>query len=136
MLALAACKHAEPDQCAVGAPAACERDCNAGKNLPCEILEGEYLRAHDVAKATALVQGLCEGGRPYFCPSFAFTLVSSDPVRARQLFDATCADDPKGCSEYGSLIVQKDLELGRHVLDLACRLDDHEACDDLARIAP
>ncbi len=62
--------------------------------------------------------------------------VTADPPRARRLFDDTCKDDPRACSEFGNLFiggrgVTKNLELGCHILDLACTYHDQDACNDL-----
>ncbi|MCC6898686.1 MAG: sel1 repeat family protein [Polyangiaceae bacterium] len=107
-----------------------------------------YLRgvgtARSAEKAALLNKRLCESGRRYFCPTYAFVLflgrgVPKDGARARQLFAENCQHDPKACSEYGSLIavgtgVPQDLEFGVFLLDLACRERNAMACRDLQRL--
>jgi TPR repeat protein len=122
------------------------RQCDGGTNAACESLETLYLQANRRADVTALVKRLCDGGRRYFCPTFAFALangdgIAADPGRARQLFTDTCKDDPNGCSEYGSLYVagrgvKKDDDLGCFLLDLACTYHDDAACRDVQYCAP
>jgi TPR repeat protein len=117
------------------------RECNGGTNGACETLQGVYLKGGRRDESTALVKRLCESGRKYFCPTFAFVLdlgdgVPRDRVRARQLFEETCEHDPKACSEFGSLYlagtatVARDVELGCFLADRACALGDQDACRD------
>jgi len=117
------------------------RQCDEGTDAACEQLEGRYLEAKRPAEVTALVKRLCEGGRRYFCPTYAFVLAVGDNVprdrgRALQLFNDTCKDDPRGCSEYGNLFiaglgVPKDLDLGCILARHACTHGDQDACRDL-----
>lgn len=107
-----------------------------------------YLRGigveRSLEKAAALNKRLCETGRRYFCPTYAFVLavgsgVPKDRDQARRLFKENCLHDPKACSEYGSLFaagtgMPQDLELGVELLGLACRYQDAQACQDLGRI--
>ncbi|MBI4954322.1 MAG: sel1 repeat family protein [Myxococcales bacterium] len=136
--------------CAPGLAAPCERACDAGDDRACELLTAMYLRGDGVprsdAQAAALNRRLCEQGRRYFCPTFAFVLAEgrgmpADRARARELFVATCAADATACSEYGHLYatgtgVARDLELGHLLLDLACRAGEARACDDLRHFTP
>ncbi len=118
------------------------RQCDSGTNAACEELEGVYLKSGRKAQSTALVKRLCEANRRYFCPTFAFVLdlgdgVARDRARARQLFEDTCKDDPKACSEFGNLYlsgtrsVGQDAELGCWLLSKACSYNDQDACRDL-----
>jgi TPR repeat protein len=122
----------------------CLAACDAGTNAACDELTSIYLRAKRRTDAAALTRRLCEGGRTYFCPSFAFALALGDGVpvdreRARELFERTCKDDPKGCSEFGNLLtagrgVPLDVELGSRLLELACDLHDNDACRELQAV--
>jgi len=121
----------------------CLRACDAGNNTACDTLTSIYLKENRRDDATRLVKRLCEGKRRYFCPSFAFSLalgegIAADRARARQLFEDTCPDDPRGCSEFGNLFmagrgVPLDVELGSLLLDLACKHRDQDACRELAQ---
>jgi TPR repeat protein len=67
--------------------------------------------------------------------------IPRDRARARQLFEETCADDPRACSEFGSLYVAgtatltRDVELGCFLLAKACESRDPDACRDLQHCA-
>jgi hypothetical protein len=118
--------------------------CRDGDDGACEQVTATYLHDRRDDDAALLQKELCDAGRLYFCPSYAFALavgrgVPPDPVRARALFVSTCSADPVACSEYGNLFatgtgVAQDLELARLLLDLACRDGDAHACGDLQRL--
>jgi TPR repeat protein len=138
----------EAARCESGQAEPCRRDCERGDDRACEELTGMYLRGvgveHSDVKAAALNKRLCESGRRYFCPSYAFVLwvgkgLPQDKAAARRLFDETCRYDSVACAEYGSLIVggtnmPQDFETGAHLLDLACHDGAARACTDLRRI--
>lgn len=146
---LVACRSAtQAPNCEVGQLEPCERACERGDNAACELLTEMYLRGVGVERseeqAAKLNKRLCESGRRYFCPTYAFVLfvgrgVTMDRARARVLFAENCQHDPRACSEYGSLIavgtgVPRDLELGVFLLELACRERDALACRDLQEL--
>jgi uncharacterized protein len=128
--------------------AAATRLCDSGDNAACEKLMGMYLSGDRVprseAKAAELARRLCESGRRYFCPTFALVLyegrgLPQDRARALTLFADTCGEDPKACSEYGSLYaggrgVAKDPKLAQLLLGLACKHGEATACDELGRL--
>lgn len=131
--------------CASKNAKACLRDCNAGRDSACDKLTSMYLRGDGVAKskaaAAALSKRLCESGRKYFCPSYAFVLaqgfgISRDLKRARQLFIESCRHDPTACWDYGRLYlrgrgVSRNVAFGRLLLQLACKAKHAKACRDL-----
>ena len=130
--------HKKP---AAGAVDADQKACDAGDDKACERFTLTLLHGSRDAEAAALNQRLCDGGRRYFCPTYAFILaegrgVPRDRAHARALFEASCQYDPNGCSEYGNLYatgngVARDLELGHFLLDLACKNHDEQACKEL-----
>lgn len=140
--------QAEQTRCEPGLLQPCDRACKEGDNAACEQLTAMYLRGIGVERsdraAAALNRRLCQQGRRYFCPTYAFVLLTGrgvpmDGERARELFADNCQYDPKACSEYGSLVaagtgVPQDLVMGTYLLDLACRHGDAQACNDLRRV--
>jgi TPR repeat protein len=139
-----AASSAGPDEaCAPGREEPCLRACDSGNDAACEELSMMYLRGvlKSHTKAAALSRRLCEDGRQKYCPDYAMALseglgVARDRARARELFIATCSYDTTACSEFGNLYatgngVERDLELGHLLLDLACRHGDAQACRDL-----
>lgn len=154
VLAIVACsKGGEPppgpgntasttSSCKAGNEQACEEACDRGDNPSCDQLTLIYLQTKRRAEASALSRRLCDAGRKFFCPTYAFALAEGDGVRqdralARKLFEQSCEHDPNGCSEFGNLYmsgtgVQQDLEVGSFLLELACRHRDQQACRELA----
>ncbi|MCA9666649.1 MAG: sel1 repeat family protein [Myxococcales bacterium] len=123
----------------------CLARCERGVDRACERLTGMYLRGtagkQSEVEAALLNKRLCERGRRYFCPTYAFVLavgrgVAQDTTKARALFRDTCHFDPVACREYGSLFargrgVERDIGLGILLLDLACRAKHAFACAEL-----